>query len=491
MMEIDAKKLKQLSKEVNKLNISEDKIVINDDLEEMINQFLLAIMRISDKGQEDSLSKEMIDLYYQCCEYHDSKSNDTESNDAPEEFDRDKLESDLEEMDFEETETFIQDNDLDIDIDENTFEENQEELIILILDKMESKSKESTGGEAISMKSKIEKELLAMSFKELKAYVKIDPELNEIKFSKKDFEENKNSVIEKILAIKIKPEEDQDSLADELTAMSYKEVKAFIKEKSIDLEFKIKDWKTDDSKAELIKKIISLLGEDSQDSQEEFDREKLEEKLTDMDFDEFKEFVEKNDLEDEISDFDEDSFDKEQEDLIEEVLDVLELREEEKPKSEVKEEKENPLAKELRAMDFKAFKDYVKKVGLIGDIKLKKSSFDNDKDDLIKQILEKASTKKEEPKSEKAKKETKIIPPKKSLRKEGNTVQEIIARVIRESKKPLTKEEIIKIVVEKRGGDDVEKITKSTANFLNIVIQACMEMGVMLFDEKKKTYSIR
>lgn len=494
-MKIDIKNLKKISKAVNNLNIAEDKIEIIDDIEEMINQYLIAIMRISDKGKEDSLTEEMVELYNQCCEYHDSKSNETVTDDpAEDEFDRDKLETELEDMDFEETEIFIQENDLEIDIDENTFDENQDELVILILDKMEEKSKPMEGV-AVSMKSKIEKELSQMSFKEMKAYVKIDPELNEIKFSKKEFEEDKKSIIDKILEIKIKPEEDSDNLelSTSLAEMSYKEIKAFIKEKAIDIEFKIKDWKTDKTRSEIIEKVIAAISPTDNKPEEKFDREKIEEKLSEMDFDEFEEFVEENNLAHEISDLEEETFDKDQEDLIEEVLDVLEERAAEQQEQQP-EEKENPLAKELRSMDFKAFKDYVKSVGMAGDIKLKKSSFENDKDDLISQILEKALTKKEEPKTEKAKadkKEPKITPPKKSLRKEGNTVQEIIARVIKEAKKPLTKDEIIKIVVEKRGGDDVEKTTKSTANFLNIVIQACLEMGVMIFDEKKNTYSIK
>lgn len=489
MSKPDAKELKKMSKAVNKLGIAEDKIDIKAPFDTMMDEFLLAMMRIQDKGETDKFTPEMIDFYNVCIEYHDSK--DEGSND---EFDREKLEEELTEMDFEELTEFCEENEIEIEMVEDDFEDEAENYIEEILDKMEEKLSEGGSDDDDSEAEKMKAELEKLTVKEFKAYVKEDPELKAAigTIKTKEFDDIKAELIGKIIAIKCPDEKENDILPSELAAMSVKEIKAYLADNGIEIKIKAKDWKDVKAKAEIIKQIILAKMGDDNGSADEYDRDECEEKLNDMDFEQMQAFIDANGLEVEI---DEDDFEDEKEDYIEEILDEMDEKQGDDSNGKSAGNKENPLAAELGKMDYKAFKDYIKQANLKDKIsKFKKSDFESSKAGLIEEIIELASTATGKADKGSVKAKDKVKTGKKggtkpALRKAGNTVQEIIARVIKAAKKPMTKDEIIAEATELR--KEAGQSITSVANFTNIVLLTGLELGVIVHDKTKDTYKLK
>lgn len=422
----ELKSVKKATRELNKLGILEEKIDPKQDIDELIKAYMIGIMRLSDLGKEDKINDNMLSVYNHCRDYMESLDNSFDDGNG--EFDREAMEDKLSDMDEDDLQEFIDNNDLEVEVDEDDLESTVEE----ILDAMEEKAENASGDDSKPDDSEedhaLRKVLEVMSAKEVKAFIK---ENNiDIKIKAKDWkdtEENKK-LIAKIIELSEPKKDDNSKIREELYKMSAKEVKAFLKEKSIDIKIKAKDWKDVDKKTKLVIEIAEKLEGSTDTKKLPESREDREEMLQGMNWTETMQFITDYDLTDNVDcDIEEDDFEDEQEDLIEEILDELEDRDSEKPKV--------------------------------------------------------TSTSASKPKPANA--------PKKAgaKRKTGNTVQEIISRVIKNSGKALTKKEIIAQATKVR--EDAGESTTSIPNFTNIVLLTGQALGVIKHDASKDTYVLK
>ncbi|MGD9156868.1 MAG: hypothetical protein PVG39_00540 [Desulfobacteraceae bacterium] len=198
-----------------------------------------------------------------------------------------------------------------------------------------------------------------------------------------------------------------DDLRDELEDMEIKEVRAYIKEN--DLEIKTKVTKKNLSKViDEIMKLSSKSGnakggtKDAKSAAGDFDRDELEETLTDMEYKEVKAYIKDNGLDIDMPK--KKAWEDESEDIIEEILDAME----EKAKSGDAGDAggkfdRDTLEEELGDMEYKEVKAFVKENGLEVDLP-KKKDWEDESEDAIEEILDAMEEKAESTKSNKANK---------------------------------------------------------------------------------------
>ncbi|MFB5622940.1 MAG: hypothetical protein ACE5RH_03000, partial [Nitrosarchaeum sp.] len=87
-----------------------------------------------------------------------------------------------------------------------------------------------------------------------------------------------------------------ESLSDKLQEMEYKEFKAFVKEKNLELKTKIKKSSFEDDQDELVAEVVALMQSGSEETEPELNEGELQEKLEDMSWKEVKTFCKDNGL---------------------------------------------------------------------------------------------------------------------------------------------------------------------------------------------------
>lgn len=413
----ELKIVKKAVRELNKLGLLEEKVDIKLDIDELIKSYMIGIMRVSDLGQEEKINENMLSVYNGCMEYMESLDNSSGNSG---EFDREELEEMLSEMDEDELQEFIDEYDLEVEIDADDLGNAVEEVLDAMEEKADNSSDDSSDdNNGNALKNALKK----MTAKEVKAFLK-ENAIN-IKIKIKDWKDSaeQGKIIAEIIKLSESKKEgdskpDNSKIREELYKMPVKEVKAFLKEKGIDIKIKIKDWKDSETKTKIVCEIAEKL--DAVPVKLPESRDDREEMLQELDYEEIMKFIDDHKLTEEVSEVEEDDFEDEQEDLIEEILDALE-------------EKDKTSAKP----------------------KIKKTTGGK----------------------------------RGPQRKTGNTVQEIIARVIKDSEKALTKKEIIDKAVKVRE-EKGESIT-SVPNFTNIVLLTGIALGVIKHDTKKDTYKLK
>lgn len=147
----------------------------------------------------------------------------------------------------------------------------------------------------------LQETLEEMSFKDIKAWVK--EQGLDFKVKKGDWEDEPDEVAEKLVELynaKTPKTSDDDSgdegLSDKLQEMEYKEFKAFVKKNNLELKTKIKKSSFEDDQDELITEVVALMQGGSEESEPEFNEGELQEKLEDMSWKEVKAFCKDNGL---------------------------------------------------------------------------------------------------------------------------------------------------------------------------------------------------
>lgn len=453
----DIASIKKASMEINKLGLHEHKIDLKEtDEREIIKGFMASLQRISELNLEDKLKQKHFDLYNECLVYAESGEHGEKTNG----FDRDRLESDLYDLDFEEIENYLVQNEIEIDteLDAATFDDNQDDIVAEILDIMEARTAESeSDGEPKEIKADdnaradLKEKLLALDFKSLKNYIKDNSALKEkfgiIKMA--EFKNNFDDIVNGILDIECSiVEATEDNSSDDTTddiasgwheklyKMDYKTVKAFLKENELDIKIILKNWKNPAEKEKIILEIVGCLSP----VETTYDRDTEQEKLESMTCEELQAYVEKNNLVDEITDIDPETFEDEQADLIDQILDVLDYREEEKSDPKTAENPDPPKEKP----DPKPAAKSTSKRG-------KKASNDYSVD--------------------------------------GDTLHHCIARAIRDFKGEFSQEEISRVAEAER--TKLGKKPGSVSNYAKMIITACFVMGFLKQGKKSGYFSLK
>lgn len=441
----DSNELKKYVQMLNDLDIIEEEINPDQDFDDLVHSFNLGIMRVGDMNKDDLLPQEMIYFQNQCIRYENEveKGSDNiieekgDTKNMANKFDRDSMEDKLEAMDFDDLEEFVSDNEIKIDdMDEDDFSDKQDDWIEEILDTLEKREEGGSSDSDDGLKAKIE----AMDFKELKSFIKEDSELSEALglLKKADYKDSKKlkDIISKILEIKEggsseSKDKTEEGIRVKLFKMDKKEVKAFLKDKNIDIEIKSKDWKDPAKKDKLILQIADIIEGSSSESKNkplsEKDTKKL---LKKMSYDEMLAFAKEKEISEndfDPDDYDEEDFSEQKAEMIKEILEGL------------------------------------------------KDTF-----------LEGTSSKKDD-----SKKETKK--PSKSFneRKVGETYQELAALVLKEAGKPMTKAEIVEGVMASKKKVSDKANEKSASNFTAVAMQVGIAFDVVEFDEKTEKYSYK
>jgi len=443
---------------LNKLGLHEHKIDLKQkDHKELLRAFMLSVQRIGDLSLDSQIDEEIFNFYDQeCLSYAENQGSDPEESG---EFNRDEVESELYDYDFEEIENYIAENEVEIGtaLDENTFEDNQDEIIAEILDFMEAREagKEADipqENEGSSAEAEAKAKLMDLDFKALKNHIKDNPELKKkfgiIKMA--DYKSKREAIIDEIIDIEFgasaaleeenKSDDITSGLHEKLYKMDYKSVKAFLKENELSIKIILRNWKNPEEKVKTILEIIEKLSPAS----EVYNRDTEQEKLESLTCEELQAYVEKNDLIDEITDIDPETFDAEQEDLIDQILDVLDYREEEKSKSE---SDPKPAAKP--------------------DSSKKKES--------PKPAAESTSKRGKKPSVE--------------YSVDGDTNHHCISRAIRDYKGEFSKVEISKIAEADR--KKLGKSSGSVSSFVNIIITSFFVAGVLTPGKKEGYFSFK
>lgn len=439
----DSEELKRYVQMLNGLDIIEEEINPDQNFDDLVHSFNLGIMRVGDMNKDDLLPQEMIYFQNQCIRYENEveKGSDNiieekgDSKNMTNKFDRSSMEDKLEKLDFDDLEEFVSDNEIKIDdMDEDDFSEKQDDWIEEILDTLEKREEGGSSNSDDGLKAKIE----AMDFKELKAFIKEDSELTKYigLLKKKSFKENKESIINSIIDIieggsSESKDKTEEGIRVKLFKMDKKEVKAFLKEKNIDIGIKSKDWKDPAKKDKLILQIADIIEGGNSDSKDKPLSEKETKKLLkSMSYDEMLAFAKEKEISEndfDPEDYDEEDFSEEKTEMIKEILEGL--------------------------------KDTFSEV---------------------------TSSKKDN-----SQKETKK--PSKSFneRKVGETYQELAASVLKEAGKPLTKAEIVEGVMKAKKKVSDKANEKSASNFTAVAMQVGIAFDVVEFDEKTEKYSYK
>lgn len=450
----DISKIKKYSRVLNKLGLHEHKIDLKEkDHKELLRAFMLSMQRIGDLSLDSQIDEEIFNFYDQeCLSYAENQGNDTEESG---EFDRDEVESELYDYDFEEIENYIAENEIEIStaLDSDTFGDNQDDIIAEILDFMEAREagKEVDApheNECICAEAEAKSKLMDLDFKALKNHIKDNPELKKkfgiIKMA--DYKSKREAIINEIIDIEfgasaaLEGENKSDDIAsglhEKLYKMDYKSVKAFLKENELKIKIILRNWTNPDEKEKIILEIVEKLSPVN----EVYDRDTEQEKLESLTCEELQAYAEKNGLIDEITDIDPETFDDEQEDLIDQILDVLDYREEEKSKS-----KPDPKP----------------------DSSKKKES--------PKPATESTSKRGKKPSTE--------------YSVDGDTNHHCISRAIRDYKGEFSKVEISKIAEADR--EKLGKSSGSVSSFVNIIITSFFVAGVLTPGKKEGYFTFK
>lgn len=182
--DLDVKVVKKIVRALNKTGLMENDIGLDGDAEEMVSGLIAGMEEIDQDGKLDEVPDEVFEFYEEVAKSRvsgdDSKKAKGDDDPAKDGFDRDELEDELKEMDYRGAKKFVEENELDVEVDRKEWED-PDDIIEEILDAMEekaeagakkgnSKTKAKTDGadDSDDLKEKLED----MTKAEIRAYAK-------------------------------------------------------------------------------------------------------------------------------------------------------------------------------------------------------------------------------------------------------------------------------------------------------------------------------
>lgn len=228
-MTIDMKMLKKKAKALNKLGLLEDPLELDQDFETLSDDFVDSMVEIDDDGKLDQVPTGLVEFHEKLLKQVDS---DNVTDEIKEKELQDTLEDaldELEELDeIEELEEFVEEYEIDFDIDGDEEVEDLKDKIIKIIRGGSSKGDDDKELDQIeSKKAKLKKKLKKMDFRELKNYVR-ENEL-EVKVKKKKMDEAIEAIVETTIGEPAKKSSKEKSTKEATKEKSTKEEKKYPK----------------------------------------------------------------------------------------------------------------------------------------------------------------------------------------------------------------------------------------------------------------------